>query len=76
MMVIPKFGARSLKCVKYNGQYEQAQKCTFKMKITWWSAGALEFKCLTVKSRVKYTIKSEIIINQDIVDEATKYYVI
>jgi len=45
------------------------------MKITWWSAAALEFKCLTVKSRVKYTIRLEIVINQEIVDRATKYIV-
>jgi hypothetical protein len=40
------------------------------MKITWWSALALEFKCLTVKSRVRCTIRSEIVINQEIVDQA------
>jgi hypothetical protein len=51
-------------------------KWTFKMKITWWSAAALEFKCLTVKSIVKYTIRSEIVINQEIVDQATKYHII
>jgi len=45
------------------------------MKISWWSAAALEFKCLTVKSSVKYTIRSEIVIHQEIVDQATKYII-
>ena len=43
------------------------------MKITWWSAAAMEFKCLTVKSSVKCTMRSENVIHQEIVDQTTKY---
>jgi hypothetical protein len=45
------------------------------MKITWWSVAALEFKCPTVKSREKYTMRSEIVIHKEIVDQATKYII-
>jgi hypothetical protein len=45
------------------------------MKITWQSAAALELKGLIIKSKVKYTIRSEIVKSQEILEQATKYHI-
>jgi hypothetical protein len=69
-----KLGASCFKCMKQRIVWTGSE-VEFKMKITWRSAAALEFKCLTVKCKVKYTFRSDIVINQEIVEQFNKYII-